>query len=165
MENTAVSISGHVKRRSVSRRTLAQAIKEDLNLSSYVRGRRHLLTKKMKQVRVERRIKLHRICKKNPGIIKLISDEFNFTIDVAYKAKNDQWLSGSRSSVSRIMKTRNPSKAIFFGPFTSNETLMPLYIFPPKARLYMDGYVELHQTAFLPWLASHYPPSPKFMWI
>jgi hypothetical protein len=45
MANPAVSMSVHAARRSVSRRTIATAVKDDLGLKSYVRGRRHLLTK------------------------------------------------------------------------------------------------------------------------
>eukprot|EP00095_Tigriopus_kingsejongensis_P010904 maker-scaffold348_size200312-snap-gene-0.28 protein:Tk10904 transcript:maker-scaffold348_size200312-snap-gene-0.28-mRNA-1 annotation:"glycoprotein-n-acetylgalactosamine 3-beta-galactosyltransferase 1-like isoform x3" len=97
--NPAVSIRAHAARRGLSRKTMAKAIKEDLGLTSYVRGRRHLLTEKMKAVRLERSRKLRRICKSNPGVVRLFSDESIFTVDGAYNPQNDRWLSEERSDV------------------------------------------------------------------
>eukprot|EP00095_Tigriopus_kingsejongensis_P001141 maker-scaffold572_size133628-snap-gene-0.11 protein:Tk01141 transcript:maker-scaffold572_size133628-snap-gene-0.11-mRNA-1 annotation:"similar to H28G03.4" len=88
--NPAVSIRAHAARRGLSRKTMAKAIKEDLGLTSYVRGRRHLLTEKMKAVRLERSRKLRRICKSNPGVVRLFSDESIFTVDGAYNPQNDR---------------------------------------------------------------------------
>ena len=50
----------------------------------------------MKATRLERGQKLRQVCKVNPGIIKLFSDESNFTVDGAYNPQNNRWIAGDR---------------------------------------------------------------------
>ena len=96
LANPTVFMRVHADR-SVSCRTVGRAVKEDLALKSYIRGRRHLLTKKMKATRLERG--KSRKCKVNPGIIKLFSDESIFTVDGAYNPQNDRWISSTRKGI------------------------------------------------------------------
>lgn len=163
--NPAVSIRAHAARRGVSRKTMSKAIKEDLGLKSYVRGRRHLLTEKMKAVRLERSQKLRRICKVNPGVVRLFSDESIFTVDGAYNPQNDRWLSEQRSGIPHVMKTKNPAKIMVFGLITSDGKVMPAHIFPPGTTVNSTVYLELLDEVVLPWLRTAYPPETNFMWI
>ncbi len=163
--NPAVSMVAHAKRRSVSRRTMGRAIKEDLGLSTYVRGRCHLLTEKMKTVRLERGKKLRQICKNNPRTIRLFSDESIFTVDGVYNPKNDRWIAEERASVPPVMRTKYPIKIMIFSVISSDGKAMLAHIFPPKFRLTTAGYLDLLETVVLPWLASTYPPGTKFLWI
>ena len=140
-------------------------MKEDLELKSYIRGRCHLLTKKMKATRLERGKKLRHKCKVNPGIIKLFSDESIFTVDDAYNPQNDRWISSTRKGISLMMKTKKPSKILIFGLITSNGKVMPAHIFPHKVTVNTSIYLELLDKKVMPWLAASYPPNTKFMWI
>ncbi len=163
--NPALSMTVLASRRSVSRMTVSRAIKDNLELKSFIRGRRHLLTDKMKTTREERAKLLRRVCKANPGVIRLFSDESIFTVDGAYNPQNDRWLAPDRSSVPPVMRTKNPAKIMIFGLITSDGKVMPPHIFPSGLRVNTDVYVKLLEEVVFPWLALQYPPDQKFMWI
>lgn len=163
--NPALSMGVLASRRSVSKRTVRRAVKEDLQLKSYVKGKRHLLTTKMKATRLERARILRQKCKANPGVVRLFSDESIFTVDGAYNPQNDRWLAGDRASVPPVMRTKKPAKIMVFGLVTSDGKVMPAHIFPSDVRVNTDVYVGLLDEVVLPWLAAQYPPDQKFMWI
>ena len=125
-------------------------MKEDLKLTSCIRGRRYLLTTKMKATRLEQGKKLHRICKANPGIIRLFSDESNFTVDGAFNPQNDLWLAGDRSSIPPVMKTKFPAKIIVFGLIRSDGKVMPAHIFPAKTQSTLPPTCTSWRQSFCP---------------
>ncbi|CAB4066252.1 LKR [Lepeophtheirus salmonis] len=64
-----------------------------------------------------------------PFVSRLLAS--NFTVDGNYNAQNDQWLSGTSSSVPPVIKTKNLFKVMVVGLLTSDGKLMPPYIIPP----------------------------------
>ncbi|TRY74574.1 hypothetical protein TCAL_15672 [Tigriopus californicus] len=118
--NPVVWMTVYEGRSSLSRRTVARTVEEDLKLKSYIRRRSHLLTKTMKETRIKRGKKLHRLCNVNPGIIKLFSDESNSIVD----PQNERWISGDKSNVPPALKTKFPSKIMAFGLVTSDGKVM-----------------------------------------
>ncbi len=54
LANPKVPMSKLAKKKNVSRKTIARAIKQDLGMKSYVRRRRSLLIQRLKDIRAER---------------------------------------------------------------------------------------------------------------
>jgi transposase len=165
MAHPDLSISRLATIRGVGRSTVQRAVKNDLGLSSYVRGRRHLLTEAMKVKRLERAQKLKRICKVKTRAIRLFSDESIFTVDACYNPQNNRWLAKDKGDVPPVMKTKHPAKVMVFGLIASDGQVMPAHIFPPKTRLNAVGYLKLLEKVVMPWINRTYPPGTKFMWI
>ena len=125
---------------------MKRAVKEDLKLKSYIKGKWHLLTAKMKATRLKRIQILRRVSKANPGVVCLFSNESIFTVDEAYNPQNDLWLVADRSSVPPVMRTKQPAKIMVFGLITSDGKVMPAHIFPPDVRVNTMVYVGLLDT-------------------
>ena len=92
------------KKRGVSRRSIGRGLAK-FKLTSYVPGRRHLFTDKMRGIRLQRCKKLITWMKGNGGVMKFFSDEKNFTVDCAFHRRNDRWIASSRSEVQSKMTT------------------------------------------------------------
>ena len=92
------------KKRGVSRRNIGRDLAK-LKLTSYVQGKRHLLTDRMRGIRLQRCQKLVTWMKGNGGVMKFFSDEKNFTLDCAFHRRNDRWIASSRSEVQSKMTT------------------------------------------------------------
>ena len=118
--NPSLSMAVPASRRSVSRRMVSRAIKEDLGLKSFVRERQHLLTSKMKEIRFKRGKKLKQLCKVNQGVVRLLSDESNFTVDRAFNPQNNCCLAQTKSNIPPVMKMKHPSQIMVFGLITSD---------------------------------------------
>uniref|UniRef100_A0A0K2TER7 Uncharacterized protein n=1 Tax=Lepeophtheirus salmonis TaxID=72036 RepID=A0A0K2TER7_LEPSM len=76
--------------------TIRRVVKEDLELSSYTRTPRHLLTDTLKERTVEVQ---ESWCMDawftNVSTVKIFSDEKIFIVDQVYNRQNDRWLGGS----------------------------------------------------------------------
>ena len=109
--NPTIPMTILAQKRGFNRRTIERGLVK-LKLTSYIQGKRHLLTGRMKGIR------LHR-CKRpiswmngNGGVMKFFSDEKNFTVNCAFNRRNDRWIASSSSEVQRKMTTKQPAKVM-----------------------------------------------------
>ena len=68
----------------VSRRVIRCAAHADLNLTSFSRTQKHLLTTRQKDIRLERSNKLLTWLKHNSSTVKIFSDKKVFTLDMVF---------------------------------------------------------------------------------
>ncbi len=88
MANPRTSMSMHAKKHSVCRAMISNAVKE-FGLTSYSCGKRHLMTKKMKETRYKRCIKILNDLKgPAAGHLKFFSDEKTVTVDRSANVRN-----------------------------------------------------------------------------
>ncbi|QQP51475.1 Transposable element tcb2 transposase [Caligus rogercresseyi] len=93
----------------------ATAVKE-LNIISYKRSQAHLLTGKMKEVRLKRCKKVLNSLKSGTfPPLKFFSDEKIFTLDRSSNLQNDRWLAKTKKEVPKSFRTKNPASVMVLG--------------------------------------------------
>ncbi|QQP54437.1 Transposable element tcb2 transposase [Caligus rogercresseyi] len=103
------------KKRNVSWSTVSRAVKE-LNTISYKWCQAHLLTGKMKEVRLRRCKKVLNSLKSGTSPhLKFFSDEKIFTVDRSSNRQNDRWLAKTEKEVPNSFKTKNPASVMVLG--------------------------------------------------
>ena len=129
------------KKRGVNRRTIERGLVK-LKLTSFVQGKRHLLTGRMKGIR------LHR-CKRpiswmngNGGVMKFFSDEKNFTVNCAFNRRNDRWIASFSSEVQRKMTTKQPAKVMTLC-VVSTEGDVLTHFFEPRKKVNAATYCKV----------------------
>lgn len=91
-------------------KTIRTAVKDDLKLKSYTRIPRHLLTRPMKAIRLER-------CKKSSYLSenKQVHREKIFTVDAVLNRRNDRCIAHSKDHVKGTFRTKHPAQIMLFG--------------------------------------------------
>ena len=92
------SMRALAKERDVSDSTVRLAV-ADLGLKSYVRRERQLLTTVGKEKRFRKGKALLSWLKGHGGVVKIFTDEKNWTVDQARNARNDRFLTTSPANV------------------------------------------------------------------
>ena len=97
--------------RAVSVMTIHRGVKQ-LGLTSDAQGKRHLLTNRMKEVRLIKCKKLLNWMRPNGSVIKFFSDEKIFTVDWSANRRNDRWIASSSSELHHTMTTKKPASVM-----------------------------------------------------
>ena len=103
--NPAVPMTELEKKRSVSVMTIKRGINK-LGFNSYARGKKHLLTEKMKEIHFNWCKLILNLLKSNPSKIKFFSDEKIFTVDRASNRRNGCLIASSSKEVFPVMSTK-----------------------------------------------------------
>ena len=161
-EDPSQSMRKLAKDKNVSEITIRRAV-EKLDLHSYVHRERQLLTEVGKARRVERGTLLMNWMKRKPGLVRVFSDEKNWTVDQKRNARNDRFLASCPSEVPPIMKTKHPASVMCLGVVTSDGKTMPLHWFQKGLRMGAKEYVHVLRTVVKPWLDENYPEG-NYVW-
>ena len=103
-----------------------------MKIISYVQGKRHLLTDRMRGIRLQRCQKLVTWMKGNGGVMKFFSDEKNFTVDCAFNRRNDRRIASSRSEIQSKMITKQPAKVMTLCVVSSEGDVLTHFFEPTK---------------------------------
>ena len=87
------------QKRSVSRSTISRAVNEDLDMKSYVRRVRNLLTTRSRALRAERCPKLLNHLKHKGGHVRVFVDEKKFVVDEVANKQNTRIIAFDPSEV------------------------------------------------------------------
>ena len=151
------------KKAGVSEGTIRNSV-VDLELTSYVRRRRQLLTKTTKKTRVAKGKKLLARCKKEgPSTVRIFSDKKLWTVDQARNARNDRWLAYHVEDVPPINVTKHPASAMMLGVVSSDGKRMPPYWFPKGLKIGTVEYLDVLINVVKPWLDAQYPDG-NYVW-
>ena len=127
--NPVRSIRKLSKEANISEKSMRRIIKEDLHASSRARVKRHLITERVKELRVTRSKRLLSLLKKEKMII-LFSDEKLFSIDAVSNSRTDRFISPKKledvpEKVKFKFQTKHPAGVMMFGLVASNGLKMP----------------------------------------
>lgn len=140
------------KKKNVSRKTIQNAIK-DLGMVSRARTKKHILTKAMMNIRLERCKKILASLKHLPaGTVQFFSDEKIFTVDQAHNRRNDRWISKRADEVKPVMTSKHPAQVMVLELISSDGDIMPPHFFGPKEKITKEVYVEVLKTKVVPWM-------------
>jgi hypothetical protein len=150
--NPTVSFSTLAKKRAVSITTIHRGIKE-LGLTSYAQGKRHLLTNRMKEVRLERCRKVLNWLKSNGSAIKFFSDEKIFTVDRAFNRRNDRWIASSSTDVHPTMTTKKPASVMALCVVSSEGDVFT-HFFANREKVNAEVYCNVLDAKIIPWMKA-----------
>jgi len=111
------------KNRSLYVSTVSRAVNLNLNMKSYIRRRRNLLTAKAKAIRIERCPKLLSHLK-HKGASKIV-DEKKFIVYALVNRHNARLIAIDPSEVPSVFHTKNPASVMVFGAVASDGSVMP----------------------------------------
>lgn len=100
------------QKRSVSRSTISRAVNEDLDMKSYVRRVRNLLTTRSRALRAERCPKLLNHLKHKGGHVRVFVDEKKFVVDEVANKQNTRIIVFDPSEVPPVMQSKNPASVM-----------------------------------------------------
>ncbi|QQP37677.1 Transposable element tcb2 transposase [Caligus rogercresseyi] len=118
----------------MSRATVSRAVKE-LNIKSYKRSQAHLVTGKMKEVRLRK-------CKK---------DEKIFTVDRSNNRQNDRWLAKTKKEVPKSFKTKKSPSVMVLGVVSTAGDVL-LHFFKASEKINIDVYLGVLKEVVKPWM-------------
>ena len=148
--NPAVPFSTLARKRAVSVMTIQRGMKK-LGLTSYAQGKRHLLTDRMKEVRLNRCRKLLNWMKSNGSVMKFFSDEKIFTVDRAFNRRNDRWIASSINEVHPTMTTKMPARVMALC-VTSSEGDVLTHFFADREKVNAAVYCKVLEDKIIPWM-------------
>ena len=148
--NPSIPLSTLAKKRAVSIMTIHRGLKQ-LGLTSYAQGKRHLLTDRMKEVRLKRCRKLINWMKTNGSVIKFFSDEKIFVVDRAFNRRNDRWIASSSSEVCHTMTTKHPAGVMAICVVSSEGDVLT-HFFAEKEKVNAAVYCKVLEDKIIPWM-------------
>ncbi|QQP36165.1 Transposable element tcb2 transposase [Caligus rogercresseyi] len=139
------------KKRNVSRATVSKAVKE-LNIISYKCSQAHLLTGKMKEVRLRRCKKVFYSLKLGTSPpLKFFSDDKIFTVDRFSNRQNERWLVKTKKEVPKSFRTKNPASVVVLGVVrTAGDVLV--HFFKAGEKINIDVYLGVLKEVVKPWM-------------
>ncbi len=146
MANPGESMTSLAKKHSVHHMIISRAIRHDLGYKSYALQVRHLLTAKMKDVRVTRCKKILNSLKSTGGHLRFFSDEKVFTLDRKGNRQNDRWI------CTKVFRTKKPASVMVLGIISSAGHVMPLHFFKLKERVNQKVYLNVLRDVVMPWM-------------
>lgn len=151
----------------VSEKTVRRVVKFDLKAKSRVRERRHLITERIRRLRVERCKKLVSALKKGQPVI-FFTDEKLFTVDSCPNRRNDRYISTDKASepenVRFSSRTKHPAKVMMFGLIASDGKKMDPVFVESGVKINTDVYIDILETHVKPWIDANYGSEQKYLY-
>ena len=120
---------------SVSRSTISRAVNEDLDMKSYVRRVRNLLTTRSRSLRAGRCPKLLNHLKHKGGHVRVFVDKKKFVVDVVANKQNTRIIAFDSSDVPTVMQSKNPASVMVFAAVASDGKVMFPHFFEAGLRI------------------------------
>ena len=136
----------------ISTTTIHRSV-QDLNLTTYAQGHRHILTNKMKEVRLERCRKVLKGSKSNGSVIRFSSDEKIFTVDRAFNRPNDWSIAFSAADVRPTMTTKYPASVMVLRVVFSKGDVFT-HFFAERENENAEVYSNVLATEIIPWMKN-----------
>jgi len=147
--NSSTPMTFLSKNRSVSISTESMAVKLNLNMKSYLRRRRYILT--TKAIRIERCPKLFSHLKhKETSKIVVFVHEKKFIVDTVVNRHN------ARVILPSVFHTKNPASVMVFGAVVSDGSVMPPDFIDAGLKVNTAQYMALLKTILSPWMEKRF---------
>lgn len=158
--NPVRSMRKMAKEANVSEKTVRRVIKYDLKAKSRARVKRHLITDRIKEARLDRCKKLRSELKKRPAVI-LFTDEKLFTVDSVSNSRTNRYISPKKASdvpdnIRFTFRTKHPAGVMVFGLVASDGRKMDPVFIKEGLKVNTDVYLEILKDHVLPWITSTY---------
>ena len=147
------------QKRSVSRSTISRAVNEDLDMKSYVRRVRNLLTTRSRALRAERCPKLLNHLKLKGGHVRVFVNEKKFVVDEVANKQNTQIISFDTSAVPPVMQSKNPASVMVFAAVASDGKVMPPHFIKAGLKINTAEYLKILKDVLMLWIRRSYTPS------
>ena len=103
----------------------SKAIRVYLNMNSYFRRCRNILTAHLKEITKERSAFLLNHLKNHGEVVHFFIDKKKFVVDEVANQRNSRVISLNPSKVPPIMQNKNPATIMVFGGIASDGNVMP----------------------------------------
>lgn len=145
---------------NVNRETIRKIAKNVLKVKPYKLQKAHLITDKMKQVRLKRSKNLLKLDAIQQWETIVFSDEKMFTIEQVFNSQNDRiWskdLSVSISNARIVSRSQKPASLMVWAAITSNGKT-PLHFVDPGVKIDQIYYRKrILEGTLLPWARHHF---------
>lgn len=158
--NPIRSIRKLAKAANISNTSMQRLVKDDLKASSRARVKRHLITNRIKELRLERSKRLLSNLKKGQPII-VFSDEKLFNIDPVSNTRTDRFISPKKvEEVPEHIKfkftTKHPAGVMVFGAVASNGLAMPPVFIKEGLKVNTEVYIGILKDHLMPWIKANF---------
>ena len=146
------------KSAAVSRSTISRAVNEDLDMKSYVRRVRNLLTTRSRALRTERCPKLLNHLKYKGGHVRVFVDEKKFVVDEVANKQNTRIIAFDPSEVPPVMQSKNPASVMVFAAVASDGKVMPPHFIEVGLKINTTEFLKILKDVLMPWIRRNYDP-------
>lgn len=158
--NPVRSIRKLAKQANISNTSMQRLVKDDLKASSRARVKRHLITNRIKGLRLERSKRLLSILKKKKPII-VFSDEKLFNIDPVSNTRTDRFISPKKieevpENIKFKFTTKHPAGVMVFGAVASNGLKMPPVFIKEGLKVNTEVYIGILKDHLMPWIKVNF---------
>ena len=136
--------------------TISKAIRLDLNMNSYVRRRRNILTSYLKAITKERSNFLLNHLKSRGGVIHFFIDEKKFVADEVANWRNSRVIALSPFEVQSIMQSKNLASIMVYGGIASDGKVMPPHFIKVGLKINTVQYMKFLERVVLAWIIENY---------
>jgi DNA-binding Lrp family transcriptional regulator len=151
------SIRKQAKKLKLAESTVRLGLKK-LGKKSVVRPPATLLTERLKNLRLERSVRLLNQLKSLPkSTVRIFSDKKIFTVDQAYNRRNDRVIVNVGEPGTPVNKTKHPQGIMVLGIVASDGRKCPPIFVPQGEKVNTEAYIGLLEANLLPWLRKNYP--------
>jgi transposase len=162
--NSQLSLRKVAKEIHINRETVRHIVKNVFMLNPYKLQRVHLLTEKMKLVRLQRASALLELAASRPWERIVFSDEKLFNVEQAVNSQNDRiWASSLSPSIlaaRKVSHSQKPAGVMVWAAVTSSGK-SALHFVEPGVKINQDYYCEnVLQGVLLPWATQHFGGQP-----
>ncbi|XP_062541178.1 uncharacterized protein LOC134209203 [Armigeres subalbatus] len=163
--NPVRSMRKMAKEHGISDFTVRKIVKEDCGAKSRARKKTHMITNRIRELRVERCQKILNFLKrKNPVI--LFTDESMFTVDPVSNSRTDRYISSLpvkdvADEYKNVYLTKHPASVIVFGLVASDGKKMDPVFIPEGDKVNTEVYIGILSKYVLPWIKKQYGSKPN----
>lgn len=160
MRNPVRSMRKMAREAGVSEFTVRKIVKNDCVAKSRARKKTHIITERIRELRVERCKKIVNFLKrKNPVI--LFTDESMFTVDPVSNSRTDRYISSLpvkdvADKYKNVYLTKHPASVMVFGLIASDGKKMDPVFIPQGDKVNTEVYISILSEHVLPWIIKEY---------
>ena len=138
--------------------TISKAITVNLNMNSYVRRRRNILTAHLKEITKERSAFLPNHLKNCGGVVHFFIDKKKFVVGKVANWRNFRVIALNPSEVLPIMQSKNPASIMVFGAIASDGNIIPPHFIKVGLKINTVQYMKILERVVLAWIIENYDP-------
>ena len=138
--------------------TISKATRVNLNINSYVRRRRNILTSHLKEITKERSTFLLNHLKNCGEVVQFFIVEKKFVVDELANRRNSRVIALNPFEVPPVMQSKNPASIIVFGGIASDDYVTPPHFIKVGLKINTVQYMKILERVVLAWIIENYDP-------
>lgn len=163
--NPVRSMRKMAKEHGISDFSVRKIVKDDCGAKSRARKKTHMITNRIRELRVERCKKIMNYLKRKKTVI-LFTDESMFTVDPVSNSRTDRYISSLPvkdvpDEHKNVFLTKHPASVMVFGLVASDGKKMDPVFIPEGDKVNTEVYIGILSKHVLPWIKEQYGPNPN----